>query len=168
MPSTWLLLSDSATGRAAHKGELVYYRTMFEGNPRTAFVSCQALPNGTASGIFSSYKRAFTAAVLEVIVWIPKLVWYCADGATLMQHRQEGVYALLRDLQQEICGWSVVVPIHANYHGTDLAIRAALSARHAFVDVVANGMQQVALFWNNSPARPPCCAGSHLLWTPRC
>ena len=149
------LASDSATDRAAHKAELVYYRTMFEGKPRTVFLSCQALPNGTASGIFSSYKRAFTAAGLEVTDWIPKLVWYCADGATVMQGRQEGVYALLRDLQQEICGWSVVVPIHANCHRTDLAIKAALSAGHVFVDVVANCMQQVALFWNNSPARLP-------------
>ena len=93
------LASDSATVRAAHKAELVYYRTMFEGKPRTAFLSCQALPNGTASGIFSSYKRAFTVAGLEVTDWIPKLVWYYADGATVMQGRQEVVYALLRDLQ---------------------------------------------------------------------
>ena len=100
--------SDSATDRAAHKAELVYYRTMYEGKPRTAFLSCQALPNGLASRV--------------------------------MQGRQEGVYALLRDLQQEICGWSVVVPIHANCHRTDLAIKAALIAGHAFVDVVANGM----------------------------
>ena len=117
-------------------------------------MSCQALPNGTASGIFSSYKRAFTAAGLEVTDWIPKLVWYCGDGATVVQGRQEGVYALLRDLQQEICGWSVVVPIHANCHCRGLAIKASLSAGHDFVDVVA-GMQQVALFWNNSPARLP-------------
>ena len=87
------LASVSATDRAAHKAELVYYRTMFEGKPRTAFLSCHALPHGTASGIFSSYKRAFTAAGLEVTDWIPKLVWYCADGGTVMQGRQEGVYA---------------------------------------------------------------------------
>ena len=85
------LASDSATDRAAHKSELVYYRTMFEGKPRTAFLSCQALPNGTASGIFSSYKRAFTAAGLEVTDWIPKLVWYCADGATVMQGRSQAL-----------------------------------------------------------------------------
>ena len=65
------------------------------------------------------------------------------------------MYALLRDPQQEIYGWLVVVPIHANCHRIYLAIKAALSAGHAFVDVVANGMQQVALFWNNSPARLP-------------
>ena len=149
------LASDSATDRAADKAELVYYRTMFERKLRTAFLSCRALPNGTASGIFSSYKRAFTVAGLEVTDWIPKPVWYCAGGATIMQGRQEGVYALLRDLQQEICGWWVLVPIHANCHRTDLAIKAAFSAGHAFVDVVANGMQQVALFWNNRPARLP-------------
>ena len=124
---------------------IVYYRTMFEGKPRTAFLSCQALPNGTASGILSSYKRAFTAAGSEVTDWIPKLVWYCADGATGMQGRQEGVYALLRDLQQEICGWSVVVPIHANCHRTDLAIKAALSAGHVFVDVVANSLVNISV-----------------------
>ena len=92
------LALDSATDRAALKADLVYYRTMFEGKPRTAFLSCQALPNGTASGIFSSYKRAFTAARLEVTDWIPTLVWYCADAATAMQGRQEGVYALFRDV----------------------------------------------------------------------
>ena len=96
------LASDSATDRAAHKAELVYYRTMFEGKPRTAFLSCQALPNGTASGIFSSYKRAFTAAGLEVTDWIPKLVWYCADGARVMQGRHEGVYAPLREQRELI------------------------------------------------------------------
>ena len=36
------LASDSATDRAAHKAELVYYQAMFEGKPRTAFLSCQA------------------------------------------------------------------------------------------------------------------------------
>ena len=149
------LASDWATDKAARKAELVYYRTMYERKPRGAFLSCQALPKVTASGIFSSYKRAFTAASLEVTDWIPKLVWYCAERAPIMQGRQEGVYALLRDLQHEICGWSVVVPIHANCHRTDLAIKAALSAGHAFVDVVANGMKQVALFWKNSPARLP-------------
>ena len=149
------LASDSATDRAAHNVKLVYYRTMYEGQPRMALPSCQALPNCTASGIFSSYTRAFTAAGLEVTDWIPKLLGYCADGATVMQGRQEGVYALLRDLHQEIRGWSVVVPIHANCHHTDFAIQAALSAGRAFVDVVANGMQQVALFWNNSPPRLP-------------
>ena len=69
-----------------------------------------------------------------------------------------------RDLQQDICGWSVVVPIHTNCHRTDLAIKAALSAGHAFVDVVANSMQQVALFWNNSPARLPATRNSNSHW----
>ena len=86
------LASDWATDRAADKAELVYYRTMFEGKPRTAALSCQPLPNGTASGTLSSYKRAFTAAVLEVTDWILKLVWFCADGATVMQGREEGVH----------------------------------------------------------------------------
>ena len=130
------LASDSATDTAAHKAELVYYRTMYKGKPRTAFLSCQALPNGTASGIFSSYKRAFTAAGLEVTDWIPKLVWYCAGGATVTQGRQEGVYALLRDLQQEIYGWSVVVPIHANCHHCEPLKTILIALENAFEVIV--------------------------------
>ena len=67
---------------------------------------------------------------LEVTDWIPNLVWYCADGATIMQGRQEGVYALLRDLQREICGWSVVVPIHANCHRRDIQSATGNNSNH--------------------------------------
>ena len=45
----------------------------------------------------------------------------CVDDATVMQGREEIVYALFRDVQQKICGWSMVVSIHANYHHTNLA-----------------------------------------------
>ena len=91
------------------KAELVYYRTMVEGMAHTAFMSCQALASGIAPGILSAYKRVFSAAGLEVNDWIPKVMWFCADGATMMQDTRAGVFSFLHDLQQEICGWSVVV-----------------------------------------------------------
>ena len=87
--------------------------------------------------------------------WIPKVMWYCADGATVMQGARAGVFSFLCALQQEICGWSVVVPVHANGHRVDLAINTALDSGYTFVDTVAAGMQEATLFWNNSLARLP-------------
>ena len=57
--SSLALMSDSATDQAAKKEELVYYRTFHNGTIRTAFLSCQARPSGTAQGILAAYKCAF-------------------------------------------------------------------------------------------------------------
>ena len=38
-----------------------------------------------------------------------------------------GVRALLTDLQQEVCGWCVLVPVHANCHRNDLAFKHAIA-----------------------------------------
>ena len=68
-------------------------------------------------------------------------MWYCTDGAAMMQGQQDSVYAFLRHLWQEMCVWLLVVPMHANCHRNDLAIKATLSVGHGFADIVAETMQ---------------------------
>ena len=111
----------------------MYYCTMVEGKARTTFLSCQALASGFALGIFSAYQHAFSATGLQLSEWIPKVMWYCANGATMMQGTQ-AVFSFLRDLQQDICNWSWVVTMHANCHRVDMAIEAALGSVYAFVE----------------------------------
>ena len=49
-----------------------------------------------------------------------------------MQSTGNGVAGLLMKLQEEVLGYSVVVPLHANCHRADLAFRDAMDDTHEF------------------------------------
>ena len=71
-----------------------------------------------------------------------------------MQGANSGVFGRLRSLQTEFLGFSVVVFFHANFHRADLAFRDAMDAgNYGFLDIVADGIQAIALHWNHAPAR---------------
>ena len=105
------LASDSSTDRAAHKQELVYTRTVRMGKSRTAFLGLQDLHEGTAVGILAAYKQVMLRAGLTVEEWISRVFWYCADGAAVMQSDVNGVAGLLMQLQRDVLGYSVLVPV---------------------------------------------------------
>ena len=83
--SFFALASDSSTDRGPHKAELIYTRTMRDGQSRTAFLGLQELQAGTAVTISSAYKQVILRACLLVEQWVGRLFWYCADGASFMQ-----------------------------------------------------------------------------------
>ena len=148
------LTSDSCTDRGARKEELLYTRTVRNGVVTTSYLGCEYLKSGDAGAIVASYKRALLRAGAPVEEWVARLFWYCVDGADVMQCANTGVLGRLRSLQTELLGFSVVVPFHANCHRADLAFRDAMAAgNYGFLDIVADGMQAIALHWNHAPAR---------------
>ena len=56
-------------------------------------------------------------------------------------------------LQHDVLGHSVVVPVHANCHRGDLAFRDAMDNSHEWLDVVGNTMNLVVTWYNNAPTR---------------
>ena len=151
--SFFSIASDSCTDRAAKKEELFYVRAVVDGVMATNFFSCQPLPSGTAPGIVTALKRAMAHADVDLDVWIRKLFFYCGDGASVVQGECGGIIRIIGDLQKEIAGYDVVVPYHASCHRCELAFKAAIASDHAFLDLLADTLQCVALFWNNAPSR---------------
>ena len=132
----------------------MYTRTVRNGLVTTSYLGCEYLKSGDAGAIVASYKRALLRACAPVEEWVARLFWYCADGADVMQGANTGVFGRLRSLQTELLGFSVVVPFHANCHRADLAFRDAMAAgNYGFLDIVADGMQAIALHWNHALAR---------------
>ena len=148
------LASDLCTDRGARKEELLYTHTVRNGLVTTSYLGCEYLKSGDAGAIVASYKRALLRAGAPVEEWVARLFWYSADGADVMQGANTGVFGRLRSLQTELLGFNVVVPFHANCHRADLAFRDAMAAgNYGFLDIVADGMQAIALHWNLAPAR---------------
>ena len=147
------LASDSSTDRAANKQELVYTRTMRAGRSHTAFLGLQDLQAGTAIGIVAAYKAVMLRAGLPVEEWIGRVFWYCADGAAVMQSTGNGFCGLLQNLQTEVLGQAVLVPVHANCHRADLAFREAMDGSHVFLDHVGETTTAVVAWYRNAPTR---------------
>ena len=79
-------------------------------------------------------------AGLPIKKLMSRMFWHCADGAKFMQSTGNGVAGLLMQLQAEVLGCSVVVPMHANCHRADLVFRDAMDSSHVFRDTVTEGM----------------------------
>ena len=92
-------------------------------------------------------------AGLPIEKWVSRMFCYCADGAEVMQSTGNGVAGLLMQLQAEVLGYSVVVPVHANCHRADLAFRDAMDSSHVFLDIVSEGMTSVTGWFKNVPTR---------------
>ena len=101
----------------------------------------------------AAYKQAMLHAGIPVEKWVPRMFWYCADGAEVMQSTGNGVAGLLMKLQEEVLGYSVVVPLHANCHRADLAFRDAMDDTHEFLDAVSGTMLAVVTWFCNAPTR---------------
>ena len=67
----------------------------------TNFFSCQPLPAGNANGIVTALKRSMAAAGVDLETWLPKIFFYCGDGASVVQGEHGGVVAILGELQQQ-------------------------------------------------------------------
>ena len=76
-----------------------------------------------------------------------------------MSGAKAGVVALLRALQQEVTGEAYFVAMHANCHRADLAFKDALKEAHVFLDVLNDGLQHAAAYYNKAPARLKCFKG---------
>ena len=147
------LASDSSTDRAANKQELVYTRTVSIGKTHTAFLGLHDLHDGSAEGILAAFKQVMLRARFSVEEWISRVFWYRVDGAVVMQSTEKGVAGLLMQLQRDVLGHSMIVPIHANCHCADLAFRDAMDSSHEFLDVVGNTMNLAVTWYNNAPTR---------------
>ena len=139
--SFFALASDSSTDRGAHKAELIYTRTMRDGQSGTAFLGLQELQAGTAVTTLGAYKQVIPRAGLSVEQSVGRVFWYCADGASVMQS----------DGQQEVLGDSLLVLVHANCHRADLAFRDAMDRSHEFLDHVADTMNAFVVWYRNAP-----------------
>ena len=69
-----------------------------------------------------------------------------------MQSTENGVVGLLMQLQRDVPGHSVIIPIHPNCHRAH-AFRGAMDSSHEFLDVVGNTMNLVVTWYNNAPSR---------------
>ena len=98
-------------------------------------------------------KQVILRAGLLVEQKVGRLLWYCADGANIMQPKGNGVAGLLMKLQQEVSGYSLLVPVHANCHRADLAFCDAMDNNHEFLDHVADNMNAIAVWCRNAPTR---------------
>ena len=76
-----MLASDSSMDRSANKQELVYTRSLCNGEVRTAFLGLRNLRDGRAESIMAAYKQAMLHAGLPVEKWVARVFWYCANGA---------------------------------------------------------------------------------------
>ena len=74
------LASNSSTDRSANKQELVYTRSLRNGEVRTPFLGLRNLQDGRAVSIMAAYKQAMLHAGLPVEKRVPRMFWYCADG----------------------------------------------------------------------------------------
>ena len=81
-----------------------------------------------------------------------RLVGLCTDGENVMVGTNAGRDGLLRALQREVTGHAYLA-MHANCHRAVLAFKDALKEVHAFLDVLSDGLQQLAAYYNSSPAR---------------
>ena len=145
------LASGSSTDRSANKQELVYTRTLREGQVCTAFLGLWELRDGTAPSIVTAYNQTMLKAGLPIDKWVSWMFWYCADGA--MQSTGNGVAALLMQLEAEVLGYSVVVLMHAKCHRADLAFRDVMDSSHVFLGIVSEGMTSVTGWFKNTPTR---------------
>ena len=118
----------------------------------TNFFSYQSLPSGTAQSFVTALKRSMAHARVDWEVWIPKVLFYCGDGASVVQGEHGGIIHILGDLR-EFCGYDMLVPYHASCHRCALAFKSAITSEHAFLDLLADTLQSAALFWNNYPSR---------------
>ena len=108
------LASNGSTDLSANKQELLYTRTLREGQVCTAFLGFWELRDGTTPSIVAAYKQTMLKAGLPSEKWVSRMFWYCAHGAEVMQSAGNGVAGLLMQLQAEGLGYSAVVPMHAN------------------------------------------------------
>ena len=106
-----------------------------------------------------AYKAAFEDASIPLEFWVSRLVGVCTDGANVMTGAKAGVVALLCALQQEVTGEAYFVAMHANCHRADLVLKDALKEAHVFLDVLDDGLQHVAAYYNSAPARLKCFKG---------
>ena len=128
---------------------------MSDGQSRTAFLGLQEMQAGTAVTILGAYKQVILRAGLLVEQWVGRWLWYCADGSSVMQSDGNGVAGLLMKLQQEVLGYSLLVPVHANRHRADLAFRDAMDSNHEFLDHVADTMNAIVVWYRNT--HPQLC-----------
>ena len=84
-----------------------------------------------------------------------RLVWVCNSSANVMVGTNTGLVGLLRKLQREVTGHTYFVAMHANCHQAYLAFKDALKEVHVFLDVFSDGLQQLAAYYNSSPALAP-------------
>ena len=145
--------SDSCTDRSSKKEELFYVRTVVDARMVTNFFACQPLPRGNANGIVTALKRSMAAAGVDLETWLPKIFFYCGDGASVVQGEHGGVVAILGELQQQVTGYNVIVPYDASCLRCDPAFKAAMQLDHTFLDLLGDTLQSAASFWNNAPSR---------------
>ena len=128
------LAYDSSTDCSANKHHLVYTRSLRNGEARTAVLGLRNLRDGRAESLTAAYKEAMLHAGLPVEEWVARMFWYCANGAKVMMHSNgNGVAKLLMKLQEEVLGYRVVVPLHANCQHANCQ-RAYLAFRNAMDD----------------------------------
>ena len=90
------LTSDSRMDRSAKREELMYLRFPQGNKIDTQFFSLQALGAGDAKSIVRVYKAAFERASVPLELWVRRLAWLRADGASVMTGRKARVVGLLR------------------------------------------------------------------------
>ena len=93
----------------------------------------------------------YTGSLRNGEVRCPRAMFgYCADGAEVMQSTGNCVARLLMKLQEEVLGYSVVVPRHANCHRAHVAFRGAMDDTHELVDAVSGTMLAVVTWFRNA------------------
>ena len=87
------------------------FATGRSGPPFSAYVICGM---ARAASILAAYKQTMLHGGLPVGQWVARMLWYCANGAELMQSTGNGGAGLI-ELQEEVVGYFVVVQMAANW-----------------------------------------------------
>ena len=95
------VIVDGSMDSATIDNEMVFIQSCNAGKINTNFVRCCQVERGTAPQVISAIKRA-VETVMEWEDFKNKLVALGSDGASVMLGKNNGVIALLRDIQPNV------------------------------------------------------------------
>ena len=111
------LISDGSTDSAAIEAEMVYVRHARHGVIAVEFAGYVNVERANAPGILAAISTAMTRLGVTDAEWQEKLVGFGSDGASVMVGKNNGVIALLRQLQPAVQG------VHCAAHRMELAYK---------------------------------------------
>ena len=138
------LISDGSTDSAALEAEMIYVRYAHRGAISVNFAAYVNVERANAPGILDAISTAMSRLDVTAADWQEKLVGFGSDGASVMVGKNNGVIALLRQLQPVVQG------VHCAAHRMELAYRDAMRNQplHSKVEGLMTGLY---LFYKKSP-----------------
>ena len=110
---------EGSMDRAINDNEMVYVQYCQAGIIKTNFIYCCQVQRGTVPQILSAIQKA-TETVMDWDHFKKKLVVLGSDGASVMLGKNNGVIALLQEIQP------ATIAVHCSGHMFELAYKDAI------------------------------------------